>query len=78
MDFLYCPLRKKYDSELTNFIDGRQCRDGIIDRIDEEVCAGVQDFIDGQPVPIALRKLVCYAVWGHPVDAYKWYEFTYQ
>lgn len=24
------------------------------------------------------RRLICYAVWGNPVDAYKWYEYQLQ
>jgi hypothetical protein len=32
----------------------------------------------GRFVSPALRRLVCYAVFGHPVDAYKFYEYNYQ
>jgi hypothetical protein len=39
---------------------------------------GMQNLAYGRPVPLALRKLVCYALWGNPVDAYKWFEYSYQ
>lgn len=78
MDYTYCPLRKKYDQELIDFFDGFDYRHDIIDRIDQEVYMGIQDLAFGRPVSMALRKLICYAIWGNPVDAYKWYEYSYQ
>lgn len=74
----YCPLRKKYDGELVEFFAGFEYRHDIIDRIDQEVYQGVQDLSYGRPVPVSLRKLICYALWGNPVDAYKWFEYSYQ
>ncbi|KAF1848927.1 uncharacterized protein K460DRAFT_275545, partial [Cucurbitaria berberidis CBS 394.84] len=78
MDHRYCPLQKKYDQELVDFFDGFEYRHDIIDQIDQVVSMNIQKLAMGRPVPIALRKLVCYAVWGNPVDAYKWFEYSYQ
>ncbi|KAF2791251.1 hypothetical protein K505DRAFT_389450 [Melanomma pulvis-pyrius CBS 109.77] len=66
------------DKELEDFFDGFDYRYDILDRIDREVSAACVDLIYGRPVSSGLRRLVCYAVWGNPVDAYKWYEYNYQ
>jgi hypothetical protein len=34
--------------------------------------------VNGRHISPALRKLICYAVWGNPVDAYKFFEYSYQ
>lgn len=78
MGFGYRPLSSKTDPELDDFFDGHEYRDDVIDAIDQEVYAALQAIAYGQYVPVALRKLVCYAVWGNPVDAYKYYEYTFQ
>ncbi|KAH7082566.1 hypothetical protein BKA63DRAFT_404313, partial [Paraphoma chrysanthemicola] len=78
LDFPYQPLSTKRDSELDEFFDGFEYRHDIIARIDREVRQGIQDLAYGRAVPLALRKLVCYALWGNPVDAYKWFEYSYQ
>jgi hypothetical protein len=78
LDFPYRPLSTKRDPELDDFFDGFEYRHDIIGRIDHEVRMGMQNLAYGRPVPLALRKLVCYALWGNPVDAYKWFEYSYQ
>jgi len=78
MEFTYQSLGTKSDPELIDFFDGFDFRHDIIERIDKEVYMGMQDLSQGRQVPVALRKLICYAVWGNPVDAYKWFEYSYQ
>ena len=78
LDFHPCPLRKKYDQELVDFFDGFEYRHDLIDQIDQTVEMGIRELALGRLVPLGLRKLICYAVWGNPVDAYKWFEYCYQ
>jgi hypothetical protein len=76
--FHYCPLRKKYDPELDDFFKGFDYRYDILDSIDREVYMGIQELDYGYNVSTSLRKLICYAVWGNPIDAYKYFEYSYQ
>ncbi|KAH4007433.1 hypothetical protein HBH98_010520 [Parastagonospora nodorum] len=78
LDLTYQSLSTKNDPELVDFFDGFDFRHDIIERIDKEVYMGMQDLGNGRQVPLAVRKLICYAVWGNPVDAYKWFEYAYQ
>lgn len=39
---------------------------------------GIRELAYGRSISVSLRKLICYAVWGNPVDAYKWFEYAYQ
>jgi hypothetical protein len=39
---------------------------------------GIQELTRGRSISVALRKLVSYAVWGNAVDAYKFWEYSYQ
>lgn len=78
MNFTYQALNSKTDPELVEFFDGFDYRHDILERIDKEVYAGMQALACGRYTPVALRKLICYAVWGNPVDAYKWFEYSYQ
>lgn len=78
MDYTYQPLTTKRDPELAEFFDGFEYRHDIIERIDKEVYGGMQDLVNGRHISVGLRKLICYAVWGNPVDAYKWFEYSYQ
>jgi hypothetical protein len=77
-DFAYKPLSTKTDPELLDFFDGFEYRNDIIERIDQEVYVGMRALVNGQNISLALRKLICYAVWGNPVDAYKHFEYSYQ
>jgi hypothetical protein len=61
-----------------DFFDGFDYRHDIIERIDKEVYGGMQELVNGRTITIGLRKLMCYAVWGNPVDTYKWFEYSYQ
>jgi hypothetical protein len=70
-DYPYQPLSTRTDPELVDFFDGFDYRHDIIDRIDGEVRVAMRELAYGGSVPLALRKLVCYALWGNPVDAYK-------
>lgn len=78
LDLHYEPLSTKTDPELVNFFDGFDYRHDIIDRIDEDVRMAIKELACGGSISSALRKLVCYALWGNPVDAYKWFEYSYQ
>jgi hypothetical protein len=60
-----------------DFFDGFDYRHDIIDRIDGEVRVAMRELAYGGSVPLALRKLVCYALWGNPVDAYKVRELVH-
>ncbi|KAJ4350077.1 uncharacterized protein N0V89_008698 [Didymosphaeria variabile] len=71
-------LRNRHDSELDDFFEGFEYRWDILDKIDREVCFACVEIISGRTVPSGLRRLVCYAAWGNPVDAYKWFEYNYQ
>jgi hypothetical protein len=77
-DYAYQPLCLKVDPELVDFFEGFEYRWDILDRIDMEVRGLIQALQRGQPVNSAWRRLVCYAVWGNPSDAYKWYEYQLQ
>lgn len=79
LNFSYQALSSKRDPELVDFFDGFEYRHDIIERIDNEVYTAVKDLAQGNHIPTSLRKLVCYAVWGNPVDAYKWVrKFQYR
>jgi hypothetical protein len=78
LNYPYQPLSTRHDTELVDFFDGFDYRHDIIERIDQEVHVAMKDLAYGQPLPPALRKLVCYALWGNPIDAYKWFEYSYQ
>ncbi|KAF1970063.1 hypothetical protein BU23DRAFT_571114 [Bimuria novae-zelandiae CBS 107.79] len=71
-------LRSRHDPELDDFFEGFDYRWDIIDRIDREVMFACNEISSGKSVPSGLRRLVCYAAWGNPVDAYKWFEYNYQ
>lgn len=57
---------------------GHAARLRILDQIDETVSMGIRKLALGRPVNYDLRKLICYAIWGNPVDAYKWFRYSYQ
>lgn len=74
------PTSLKYtpDKELDDFFDGFEYRYDILDRIDMEVSSVCNELRYGRFVNANLCRLVCYAVYGNPVDAYKFYEYNYQ
>ncbi|KAJ4331303.1 hypothetical protein N0V95_009904 [Ascochyta clinopodiicola] len=76
--FSYRPLRSKTDTELVDFFHGFEYRYDIIDRIDDVVRRGIHTMSLGRAVPSGYRQLICYAIWGNPSDAYKWYEYSLQ
>ncbi|KAF1962422.1 hypothetical protein CC80DRAFT_531312 [Byssothecium circinans] len=78
LGFRPLPLRSKADQELDDFFEGFEFRWDILDRIDLEVAKACVQISNGYFVGSGLRRLVCYAVWGNAVDAYKWYEYNYQ
>lgn len=77
-NYPYRPLRTKIDPELVEFFDGFEYRYDIIDRIDDIVRGGIRELSLGRPVSAGYRRLICYALWGNPSDAYKWYEYSLQ
>ncbi|KAF2110844.1 hypothetical protein BDV96DRAFT_583040 [Lophiotrema nucula] len=76
--FQYRAIQYTEDAELDDFFAGFEYRYDILERIDREVYFACIDMQAGRPVSTSLRRLVCYAVFGNPVDAYKWYEYSYQ
>lgn len=77
-NYPYRPLRSKFDPELVEFFNGFDYRHDIIDRIDQVVVAGIRELSLGRLLPSGHRRLICYAIWGNPSDAYKWYEYSLQ
>lgn len=77
-NYPYQPLRTKIDPELIDFFKGFEYRYDVIDRIDQVVHEGIRKLSVGQPLPSGYRRLICYALWGNPSDAYKWYEYSLQ
>jgi hypothetical protein len=77
-NYPYRPLRSRLDPELVDFFNGFEYRYDIIDRIDQLVYAGIRELSFGRPVSSGYRRLICYAIWGNPSDAYKWYEYSLQ
>jgi hypothetical protein len=78
LDFRPRSVSHVKDKELEDFFDGFEYRYDILDQIDRVVSAACVDLSHGRFVSSGLRRLVCYAAWGNPVDAYKWYEYSYQ
>ncbi|KAJ4309008.1 hypothetical protein N0V94_009123 [Neodidymelliopsis sp. IMI 364377] len=77
-NYPYRPLRSRLDPELVDFFNGFEYRYDIIDRIDQVVYAVIRELSFGRPVSSGYRRLICYAIWGNPSDAYKWYEYSLQ
>jgi hypothetical protein len=77
-DFRPKSVSQVRDKELEDFFDGFEYRYDILDQIDRVVSVACMDLSHGRSVNSGLRRLVCYAAWGNPVDAYKWYEYSYQ
>ena len=71
-------LTKAYDEELTEFFDGYAYRYDILERIDRDVYDACEELRAGMLIPHRRRRLVLYAVFGNPVDAFKYYEYNYQ
>ena len=71
-------LTKAYDEELTEFFDGYEYRYDILERIDRDVHDACEELRAGMLIPHRRRRLVLYAVFGNPVDAFKYYEYNYQ
>ncbi|KAJ9643631.1 hypothetical protein H2201_006263 [Coniosporium apollinis] len=71
-------LSKKFDEELSAFFEGYQYRVDILMRIDKEAETYRRDFLDNSPLSAGQRKLMIYALFGNPVDAYKFYEYNFQ
>ncbi|OCL05369.1 hypothetical protein AOQ84DRAFT_252231, partial [Glonium stellatum] len=77
-DFRPPELIKAYDEELTEFFDGFEYRYDILERIDRDVYDACQELKARITVPHRRRRLVAYAVFGNPVDTFKYYEYNYQ
>lgn len=78
LDRLNHRLAERYDPELDAHINGHMYPYDILFTIDEEAKRGIKEVLAGRSVRLGLRKLICYALWGNPVDAYKWYQYQYQ
>lgn len=71
-------VRATPDDELDAFFAGFEYRYDILDRIDSEVRSACNDLLSGRSILPGLMRLACYAIFGNPVDAYKFYEYNYQ
>ncbi|KAK3070255.1 hypothetical protein LTR53_010776 [Teratosphaeriaceae sp. CCFEE 6253] len=67
-----------HDTELLNFFDGHEYRIDILMKIDTEVLELCKALYQGKRVSPEQRELVVYAVFGHAIDAFKYYEYNYQ
>lgn len=76
----YIPVRLDvtYDEELADFFDGVPYRHDILQEIDRIVDGFCYQIQCGMFVKASDRRLVVYALWGNPIDAYKYYEYNYQ
>ncbi|OJD34594.1 uncharacterized protein BKCO1_2200043 [Diplodia corticola] len=76
----YIPARLDitFDEELVEFFEGVPYRHDILQEIDRIVDALCYQIQCGMFVKFADRKLVAYALWGNPIDAYKYFEYNYQ
>ncbi|KAL1627324.1 hypothetical protein SLS54_002248 [Diplodia seriata] len=76
----YIPARLDltYDEELVQFFEGVPYRHDILQEIDRIVDGFCYQIQCGMHVKASDRKLVAYALWGNPIDAYKYYEYNYQ
>lgn len=73
-------MDRAFDEELLEFfdIDGGSYRYDILREMDQVVGGLCYKIQCGIQVKNADRKLVAYAIWGNPVDAFKYYEYSYQ
>ncbi|GME32767.1 hypothetical protein BKCO1_2200043 [Neofusicoccum parvum] len=67
-----------FDEELHGFFAGQEYRHDILQEIDKLVDSLCYRIQCGQFVKNADRRLVVYALWANPVDAFKYYEYSYQ
>jgi len=72
------PLANAYDVELIDFFDGYNYRQDILELIDGQVAELVKRHEHGFRMSSVQYKLVCFVIWGQPVDAYKFFEYNYQ
>ncbi|KAF2084261.1 hypothetical protein K490DRAFT_59685 [Saccharata proteae CBS 121410] len=66
------------DEELDEFLTTNGYDRDILNMIDDEVASLVRKVQKGHLIHLKDRKLLQYALWGNPVDAYKQYEFHHQ
>ncbi|KAL1638414.1 hypothetical protein SLS56_000223 [Neofusicoccum ribis] len=67
-----------FDEELHGFFAGQEYRHDILQEIDKLVDSLCYRIQCGQFVKNADRRLVVYALWANPIDAFKYYEYSYQ
>jgi hypothetical protein len=63
-------ISSRPDSELDEFFHGFKYRWDILDRIDCEVLIGCANISAGLFVKASMRRLIYYALFGNPIDAY--------
>ena len=66
-------VSKRHDPEMDDFFNGFEYRWDILESIDRAVADACAALGAGQFVNASMRRLICYAVWGNPVDAYSTY-----
>jgi hypothetical protein len=60
----------RQDIELQDFFSGFDTRNDILDGIDRAVADACAAMSAGLSVSSDLKRLVCYACWGNPIDAF--------
>jgi hypothetical protein len=70
MGFRPPSVKARRDPELDEFFEGFDYRWDILDNIDRTVTSACAAMASGRFVNSSLRRLICYVVWGNPVDAY--------
>lgn len=66
------------DTELEDFFRDFGYRYDVLACIDQEAAFAVNELRRGRSIMADMSRLVCYAIYGNPVDAYKFYQFRYQ
>lgn len=72
------PLAEAYDVELVEFFAGFEYRFDTLHALDQEVQRLRSMMMFGQGILPRQLKLLAYACYANPVDAYKYYEYNYQ
>jgi hypothetical protein len=69
-DFQPPSVYSRQDIELQDFFSGFDTRNDILDSIDRAVADACATMSAGLFVSANLKRLICYACWGNPIDAF--------
>ena len=67
-----------YDPELIDFFDGFSYRLDLLDLLDKHIADLVKKHECGVRLTTPEFRVLCFGVYGNPVDAYKYFEYNYQ